>query len=268
VAVETLTVLPPSPKISARAAESLAVLGDSTAVGLGDPAPGGGWRGVGSLLAGSLSGVRYTNLSFTGARMRCVRERQLPAALLLRPDVVAVIAGMNDTLRSDFDPERVHDDLDVVVGALHAAGAQVLVTRFHDHGEVFRLPGPLRRALHGRIAQLNGAVDRVADRHGALCLDVHRMPGVYEAAAWSVDRLHPSERGHRLLARGFGELLTAAGTPVPHPVDLDLDGGRRVTAVHHVGWLVFKGVPWLCRRGRDLLPHAAGLVVRELVSRR
>ena len=77
-----------------------------------------------------------------------------------------------------------------------------------------------------------------------------------------------AQRGHRLLARGFGELLTAAGTPVPHPVDLDLDGGRRVTAVHHVGWLVFKGVPWLCRRGRDLLPHAAALVVRELVSRR
>ena len=127
------------------------MLGDSTAVGLGDPAPGGGWRGVGSLLAESLSGVRYANLSFTGARMRCVRERQLPAALRLRPDVVLVIAGMNDTLRSDFDPERVHDDLDLVVEALHAAGAQVLLTRFHDHGVVFRLPGPLRCALHGEL---------------------------------------------------------------------------------------------------------------------
>ena len=31
---------------------------------------------------------------------------------------------------------------------------------------------------------------------------------------------------------------------------------------------MFKGVPWLCQRGRDLLPHAAGLVLRELLSRR
>ena len=266
--METLTVLPPSPEISARVVESLVVLGDSTAVGLGDPAPGGGWRGFGSLLAASLNGVRYTNLSFTGARMRCVRERQLPAALLRRPDVVAVLAGMNDTLRSDFDPERVHDDLDIVVGTLQAAGAQVLVTRFHNHGAVFRLPGPLRRALHGRIAQLNAAIDRVANRHGALCLDVHRMPGAYEPAAWSVDRLHPSERGHRLLARGFGELLSAAGTRVPHPVCLTSEGGRRVTAVHHLGWLVFKGTPWLFRRGRDLVPHAARLLVHELLSPR
>ena len=143
----------------------------------------------------------------------------------------------------------------------------VLITRFHDHGQVFWLPGPLRRALHHRVAQLNDAIDQVVAQCGALCLDLHQMPGAYDYAAWSVDRLHPSERGHRILAGGFADLLSASGIAVPYPVDLACAGGRQLTAAHHIAWLLCRGVPWLVRRGRDLLPHAAAVVVRDLFGR-
>jgi lysophospholipase L1-like esterase len=250
-------------------ATSLAVLGDSTAVGLGDPLSAGGWRGFGPLLADALGAageIRYTNLAFTGARMGCLRHRQLPAALQERPDVAVILAGMNDTLRPDFDPLAVRDDLDATVVALQDVGAVVLTTRFHEHARVFRLPGPLRRALHHRVEQLNDATNQVVAGRGALCLDVHLMPGAYDAAAWSVDRLHPSERGHRMLAAGFAGLLADAGIAVPHPVDLTCSGGRQVTALHHIGWLLLQGVPWLGRRGREFLPLAFALVLRELLG--
>lgn len=246
---------------------SLAVLGDSTAVGLGDPLPAGGWRGFGPLLAAALGApgeVHYTNLSVIGARMADLRHRQLPGAVAARPNVVVILAGMNDTLRSDFDPVALRNDLDATVTALQASGAVVLTTRFHDHGRVFRLPGPLRRALHHRIEQLNDATDQVVARRGALCLDLHLVPGACDLAAWSVDRLHPSELGHRMLASGFADLLAGVGIAVPHPVDLTCSGGRQLTVAHHIGWLVCRGVPWLVRRGRDLLPHAAGLVLQDL----
>jgi lysophospholipase L1-like esterase len=253
-----------------RRVASLVVLGDSTAVGLGDPLPSGGWRGFGPLLAtalGSAGEIRYANLSFTGARMGCLRRRQLSGALRLRADVAVLLAGMNDTLRSDFDPGAVHDDLDATVAALQAGGAVVLTTRFHQHARVFWLPGPLRRALHHRVEQLNEATSQVVARRGALCLDLHALPGVYDIAAWSVDRLHPAERGHRMLARGFAELLAGAGIAVPGPVELACSGGRRTTAAQHLAWLVRQGVPWLGRRGRDFLPHAAALVLRDLLGR-
>jgi lysophospholipase L1-like esterase len=264
--VETIpAVLPLGRRVA-----SLAVLGDSTAVGLGDPLPAGGWRGFGPLLAAALGApgeVQYTNLSVIGARMADLRHWQLPGAVAARPDVVVILAGMNDTLRSDFDPVALRNDLDVTVTALQAGGAVVLTTRFHDHGRVFRLPGSLRRALHHRIGQLNNATDQVVARCGVLCLDLHLVPGACDPGAWSVDRLHPSERGHRMLATGFADLLAGAGIAVPHPVDLTCSGGRQLTAAHHVGWLVCHGVPWLVRRGRDLLPHAAGLMLRDLVGR-
>ncbi|GDY28831.1 SGNH/GDSL hydrolase family protein [Gandjariella thermophila] len=248
---------------------SLVVLGDSTAVGIGDPLPDRTWRGFGPLLADAVrvaEPVRYLNLSVSGARISNVRRQQLPAALRREPDVAVLVAGMNDTLRSDFEPARLYADLDRIVGSLRAAGAAVLTARYHDHSKVFRLPGPLRRALVQRIGQLNEVTDAVVARHAIGCLDLDRVPGAYERAAWSVDRLHPSELGHRMLARGFARMLADTGWAVPHPVSLACSGGAQITGWHHLAWLAFKGVPWLWRRGRDLMPYAAAIIMRELLG--
>ena len=254
-----------------RQVRTLVALGDSTTVGLGDPVPGGGWRGFGPLLADALGGphqARCVNLSFSGARAGCVRQRQLPHALRRRPDAAVMVVGMNDTLRSDFNPVRIHEDLDSVVGQLVASGAVVVTARYHDHGKVFRLPGPLHRVLRRRIEQVNEVIDAVVQRHDAQCLDLHRLPGAYDLAAWSVDRLHPSELGHRMLARGFGELLQKAGCEVPQPTSLACSGGAQITPLHHAGWLILKGLPWLVKRGSDLLPHAVAVTTREIIASR
>lgn len=274
VTAEMLEPLPQqSPDIAApgllragRAVRTLVLLGDSGPFGVGDPLPGGGWRGFGPLLREALGGtgtVGYRNTSVLGARAACVRRDQLPDALREAPDVAVLMVGMNDTLRSDFDARRLRADLDAVTGALRAAGCTVLTVRFHDHSRVFRLPGPLRRALRTRIEELNAVIDDVVARHGIGCLDLDTMPGGYARSTWSIDRLHPSELGHRLLAHHFSLLLADRGFAVPHPVGLDSAGGREITPLHRLLWLVFKGLPWLARRSRDLLPHAAAIILRE-----
>jgi lysophospholipase L1-like esterase len=250
----------PPPRL--RQARRLVVLGDSTAVGLGDPLPGGGWRGVGPLVADAL-GVDadgYLNPSFPGARMACVRMDQLPAALAHRADVALIVAGMNDTLRSDFNAVAMADDLAAVITELTAVGTMVIPVRFHDHGRVFRLPGSLRRALSARIGELNDVIDGVVKRLGTTCVDLDALPGAYDLATWSVDRLHPSERGHRQLAKGFTDLIAEAGFEVSAPVSLTCSGGASHGIVEHVGWLVIKGIPWLWRRGRDLVPYAISIM--------
>jgi lysophospholipase L1-like esterase len=256
-----------APIAATRPVRTLVTLGDSTPAGLGDPVPGG-WRGFPVLLQAALGGPVLVNTARTGARTACVRRDQLPVALAARPDVAVLAVGMNDTLRSDFEPTALHADCAATVAALRASGAHVLVLRYHDHTRIFRLPAPLKRALHRRIVALNAVTDAVAasDPAGVGVLDLDALPGGYDRDAWAVDRLHPSERGHRLLAAGFARLLAEAGFAVPRPVGLECAGGREVGALHRGAWLVVKGMPWLVRRGRDLGPVIVQGLVSELVS--
>ena len=60
-------------------------LGDSITLGLGDPAPGGEWRGWAVFLAEGLPGGQLHNLATTGAQAADVERSQLPRALELRP---------------------------------------------------------------------------------------------------------------------------------------------------------------------------------------
>ena len=187
---------PPEPQ----PVRTLVTLGDSTAVGLGDPLPGGGWRGFPVLLAEAL-GARLVNPAVTGSRMADVRRDQLPAALAAEPDVAVIFVGMNDTLRSDFDPAGCGPISPRSVAALRSVGAHVLLMRYHDHTRVFPLPAPLRRALWRRIVALNVATDAVVAETGRdRRARPGPLPGGYEPAAWAIDRLHPSELGHRMLA--------------------------------------------------------------------
>ncbi|EWM11778.1 lipolytic enzyme, G-D-S-L [Kutzneria sp. 744] len=249
-----------------RAVGRLVVLGDSTSVGLGDPLPGGGWRGFGPLLADALGGCDLTNLSRTGARIGTVRHEQLPMAAALRPDAVVVVAGMNDTMRSDFDPAQLRADLDHMVGKLLDVGAVVVLASYHDHAKVFRLPAPLRRALRRRVDELNGVIRSVVVARGVGCIDLDTLPGAYDLAAWSVDRLHPSELGHRMLATAFAGELELAGCAIETPVSLECAGGAAIAAWQHVAWLVLKGIPWLWRRGSDLVPYAFTVLCRTAIG--
>jgi lysophospholipase L1-like esterase len=244
-----------------QAVRTVAVLGDSVGVGIGDPALDGGWRGFAPMLAEALGATRLANLSVSGSRVSGVRETQLPQAVAARPEVAVVVVGMNDTMRSDFDPARLDEDLDQVVSSLRAVGTMVITVRYHEHHRVFRLPGPLRRALASRIAALNEVLDVVAARHGVPLVDLGAVPEIYQPAAWAIDRLHPSELGHRLLARALAGRIAEAGLRVAE-VSLDCVGGRATGRFAHWKWLVCKGVPWLCRRGRDLVPYALNALLR------
>ncbi|MEU5209072.1 SGNH/GDSL hydrolase family protein [Streptomyces sp. NPDC020742] len=240
-------------------------LGDSLTEGLGDPVPGG-WRGWAALLAAALGerpdGVPLVNLAQSGALASDVAERQLPAARALAPRYVSLIVGANDTLRAAFAIERVAAALDRAHGALSADGAVVLTACLPDPGRMLGLPGPLARPLGRRMRAVNTVVHAVSARYGGVHLHLADHPWTAERGSWSVDRLHPSERGHRLLARGFHTALAAAGVPVGEPPALALDG-RAPSRAASVRWMATKGTRWVAARCTDLLPGLLGLALTE-----
>lgn len=246
-----------------------AALGDSSTYGIGDRVPGG-WRGWARLLATGMEAhhpVSFCNLATPGSTTADVLRDQLGPALDHGPDVASLVVGINDAMRSTWDARRVRDDLMTAADALHDAGALLLTARFHDHGRVFGLPERLRRPLHARIEAVNAAQDEVHRTFGSLRLDLADWPQVRDRRFWSVDRLHPSELGHRALAHAYGRLLLERGVDLELPA-LEASGGLAPTPADNARWLLTEVVPWIGRRARDLGPWAAQLAWADTVARR
>ncbi|NEB79442.1 SGNH/GDSL hydrolase family protein [Streptomyces sp. SID14478] len=243
-----------------------AALGDSLTEGIGDPVDGG-WRGWAALLAEGLAPaeapVEFRNFAASGAQTSDVRGRQLPGALAFAPDIVSVVVGVNDTLRCTFDIRAVAAHLDAVYAACAGQGAVVLTACLPDPGAMLGLPGPLARPLARRQRAVNSVVHALSERYGAVHLHTAEGDWVADRAMWSADRLHPGERGHRLLAARFHALLAASGTARGPAPDTE---PQRPAPTRSAGllWLATVGTGWVARRCADLVPQLMALAADEV----
>jgi lysophospholipase L1-like esterase len=240
-------------------------LGDSITVGLGDPV-GGAWRGWAALLAQSFPAVEFHNLAELGAQSHTLADRQLPVALsLLRgdePAVVALIVGVNDTLRGSFQIGRTGAALADAVRRLRATGAQVLTCSLPDPGRMLRLPKSLSRQLARRMRAVNAVTTELAGLYDTVHVDACSREDLYDRRMWSVDRLHPSEAGHRLLARSFADVLARRGFTVPEPPSMTPTSPppKRSASVR---WMATKGTKWVMDRSTDLVPSLLSMCAKE-----
>lgn len=247
-----------------------AALGDSITVGLGDPVPdpaGGSrtWRGWAALLADSLGQpgeVEFRNVAVSGALVRDVVESQLPRASAWAPHLVAVVVGVNDTLRGSFDLSQLARRLDQMADQLEEIGAVALTACLPEPGRMFGLPRYLARPLARRTQAINALVHEVATRRNVLHVHIAEHPMLYQRRMWSVDRLHPSEYGHRLLANVFHEALVARGWRLGPPPSLEATQPPPQRS-QKLFWMATKGTQWVVRRSTDLLPQLIGLAVDE-----
>jgi lysophospholipase L1-like esterase len=250
-------------------------LGDSITLGIGDPvrlepAPGDrrrgkgkrGWRGWAALLADGLVDPDLHILAGNGALWANVERDQLPAALQLRPDIASVVIGINDTLRPNFDTDRIANSAAHTLGALRACGAEVLTMRLPDPGKMLGMPGLLARPLARRAHQINEVMDGLAERFGTLHFDAATDEEAYDPRMWAVDRLHPSERGHRLIARRFHALLADAGVTLAEAPGAE-PTNQPPTKAEQFAWMATKGTAWVAKRSTDLVPNLLALAYAE-----
>ncbi|MEV2253582.1 SGNH/GDSL hydrolase family protein [Streptomyces sp. NPDC050147] len=241
-------------------------MGDSLTEGIGDPVEQGR-RGWAALLAAGLAAregeVRFHNLAVSGAQTSDVFEGQLPVALELRPDLASVIVGVNDTLRCTFDIQGVATRLDAIYGACARQGVPLLTACLPDPGAMLGLPGTLARPLARRQRTVNAVVHALSERYDAVHLHLAQDAWVADRTLWSADRLHPGERGHRLVAARFHALLAArdlaAGSPPSCEPQLPPPG--RAASLWR---LTTAGTGWVARRCTDLLPQLLTLAADEV----
>lgn len=225
-------------------------LGDSQTEGMNDGDEVRGYRGWADRLAEHLAAaqprLQYANLAVRGRVTGEVRAEQLPTALSLRPDLVTVLAGLNDLLRPRFDAIAVAGHLESMFEALTGAGARVVAFTLPDPG----LLVPAARVLTKRAQDFNARVRVAAHRHGVTVVDLSVYPICTDPRLWSADRLHLNALGHTRLAAAVAHALG-----LPDSVDLWTDPLaplRKPSMWRSAGvelrWAVSFVSPWLLRR--------------------
>jgi lysophospholipase L1-like esterase len=208
----------------------VAVLGDSIAEGVREPLPGYldlSWidRIVEPLRAVA-PGLTQMNLGLRDLLAVEVRERQLASALGFQPDLAIVAAGGNDALHRSFAPERVARELDGIVGPLRRAGADVLMIELLDIVASGLVPVEYAGQLDERMRALARVTREVAERHGAMLVEMRGHPASADPGIYASDRLHLNTRGHAIVAteavRVLSSALTGMRAPRESPVTIEL----------------------------------------------
>jgi lysophospholipase L1-like esterase len=225
-------------------------VGDSFTEGMVDPDPNGpGYRGWADLVAGRLADegpdFRYANLAIRGRLFDAIVDQQLPAVLRMRPDLVSFAGGGNDVLRRNFDPDRLLTRFDDVVRQLRENGADVIIFRWAD--VTSRLPG--RRLILPRMEILNRAVGEVAEKYGAVLVDLWHDREFHNPRLWGEDRLHMSTLGHQRVA---AHVLAGLGVSADPAWLVPAAPARRpswpVARAHDLRWARQHLAPWIKRR--------------------
>ena len=183
-------------------------LGDSITEGYGmDPVEGMEQAPWVTLVARALD-VEHHNLGRRNLRAAQIRETQLERALALEPDLVSIAAGANDVLFGDFSREQVEADLDPLYAAFAGTGATVFTFTYMNLPASGLLPPEMAERMGTRMGWLHEAVRSLAERHGALLIDLVDDPESRRPEFFSSDLMHANARGHAFVAERTVAALT------------------------------------------------------------
>jgi len=165
-------------------------LGDSTAQGLGAPAPQAGYVGQALQQLRRKTGKhwRVLNLSVSGALIRDVLAEQIPQ-IPQEPDLVTCGVGANDILYSA--PAKLFGDMRSLLGAVP------------EHTVVLDLPllagfwGIVGRMSVPYITRINRVINEVADERKLPVAEVSAHFTAPWTGKFSCDSFHPSQDGYR-----------------------------------------------------------------------
>lgn len=187
---------------------SFVALGDSFTEGMSDRLPDGGYRGWADLLAGRLAahspGFRYANLAVRGKLIGQIAAEQVAPAAAMRADLVTLVGGLNDVLRPKCDVDEVCALLEESVTRLAPSCRQLVLMRSPARR------GPVAARFMPRMVKLFDHVESLAERHGALVVDLFGSDVLGDQRMWSEDRLHLNAAGHERVAEAVWQALGLA----------------------------------------------------------
>ena len=151
------------------------------------------------------------NRGVTGDRIGDLAKRLEDDVLSEKPDVVVILAGINDVVRDSpgekFDAAAFGAEYEKVLRRIKACGAKLIVVEPF----LFGVPDKkrFRRDFDAELAQIRTLALQYGDAHVALdeiFAGVSQNAGI---AAYSPDGVHPTHRASRLIADNIIKKMAA-----------------------------------------------------------
>ncbi|KOG80090.1 MULTISPECIES: SGNH/GDSL hydrolase family protein [Streptomyces] len=184
---------------------SFVAVGDSFTEGMSDALPDGSYRGWADLLAARLAartpGFRYANLAVRGKLIGQIAAEQAGPAAAMGADLVTLVGGLNDVLRPKCDVNRVCALLEEAAERLAKDCGQLVLMRSPGR------QGPVLERFRPRMEQLFAHIDMLAERHGAIVVDLFSSRALADPRMWADDRLHLNSAGHERVAEAVWQAL-------------------------------------------------------------
>jgi lysophospholipase L1-like esterase len=192
------------------AGAELVVLGDSVAEGRDDPDPAGGWRGWAGRLGEALDLPRdlVFNAGIPGATLAQVIELQLPVVRSLRPRLVVLNCGMNDSING-FETAEVAARLAEVLGWVRSVGAVGVAAPVPTHAPLLErsiISNFRRKRILERIQVFNAELRRGAGMFGMEFIEPDTVPLVRDPSLWAIDGIHLNSAGHAYVAEILADI--------------------------------------------------------------
>ncbi len=207
-----------------------AVLGDSSAVGLGveRAAETPGVQIAAALAELADSPIRLVRLAVSGSVSADLAD-QVDRALLERPDVTLIMIGANDVTSRARPAEAVRQLADAV-RRLVAAGSEVVVGTCPDLGTIRPVAQPLRTMARRWSRQLAAAQTIAVVEAGGRTVSLGSVLGpsfATDHSLFSDDEFHPSAAGYAAAAAVLLPSVADALGVWPASADRRLRSGRR-----------------------------------------
>ena len=198
----------------------IAILGDSTAAGLGADVP---TETPGALLAADVAAATGRRVALDVVAVPGTRsadlEPQVSRALLTPPHIAVICVGANDVIRG-VSSRRAARDLELAVRRLRAAGARVVVGTCPDLGALCFVPQPLRLWGQVRSATMAAAQRGAVEAADGVVVPLGQLLGRAfraDATMFCRDRFHPSGVGYAALAAVLSPFVRAAAAEAAVP---------------------------------------------------
>lgn len=147
-------------------------------------------------------GKPYVNRGISGQTTPQMLIRFRPDVIALKPDVVVILAGIND-IAGNTGPSTVEMIADNIISMAELAKANHIKVILCSLLPAFDFPWSSGKQPAEKVASLNKMIHKYADANGILYLDyysamVNEQKGL--KAVYSDDGVHPNKTGYEVMA--------------------------------------------------------------------